>query len=54
MTLLDRDREKREEGFKEGRLQEKIEIAKNLLDVLPVEIIAQKTGLSVDEINKLK
>jgi len=32
----------------------KIEIAKNLLDVLDIETISAKTGLSVDEIEKLK
>ena len=31
-----------------------IEIAKSLLDVLDVETISLKTGLSIDEINKLK
>jgi predicted transposase/invertase (TIGR01784 family) len=41
-------------GVAQGRLQEKIEIAKSLLDVLPVDIIAQKTGLTVEEINGLK
>ena len=37
-----------------GRLEEKKEIAKNLLDVLDVETIALKTGLTVDEVNSLK
>ena len=31
-----------------------IEIAKNLLDVLDVETIAIKTGLSVEEVKNLK
>jgi hypothetical protein len=29
-------------------------MAQNLLDVLSVEVIAQKTGLSIDEVNALK
>ena len=43
----------KEEGLKEGLKQEKIEIAKNLLDILDVDTIALKTGLTVDEINSL-
>lgn len=31
-----------------------IEIAKELLDVLPVKVIAQKTGLTIEEVEKLK
>lgn len=44
-----------EQGFKEGSQQEKISIAKNLL-ILKVDInsISQATGLSVEEIEKLK
>jgi len=34
--------------------QEKIEIAKNLLDVLDTETISIKTGLSVEEIEEIK
>ncbi|MGL5380278.1 Rpn family recombination-promoting nuclease/putative transposase [Clostridium sp.] len=37
-----------------GRLSERISIAKNLLDVLDNEIISLKTGLSVEEIEKLR
>ena len=44
----------REKGIKEGRKEEKIEIAKNLLDVLDIETIALKRGLSIKEIKKLK
>jgi predicted transposase/invertase (TIGR01784 family) len=54
MKLLDRDRENREEGRLEGREERTIEMAQNLLDVLSVEVIAQKTGLSIDEVNALK
>ena len=44
----------KEEGIKEGEKNKSIEIAKSLLDVLDVETIALKTGLSIDEINELK
>ena len=44
----------KEEGIKEGEKNKAIEIAKSLLDVLDVETIALKTGLSIDEINELK
>ena len=70
MTLLERDREKieegRQEGIKEGikkgikegreegKLEEKLEIAKNLLDILDNETIAQKTGLGIEEVKKLR
>ena len=38
----------------EGRQEERLEIAKSLLDVLDVETIAQKTGLAVAEVRQLK
>ncbi|MCR1950471.1 Rpn family recombination-promoting nuclease/putative transposase [Clostridium sp. DSM 100503] len=50
MTLLERDREK----IEEGKLEEKLEIARNLLDVLDDETIARKTGLSIEEVKKLR
>ena len=50
MTLLERDREK----IEEGRLEEKLDIARNLLDVLDDETIAKKTGLSIEEVKKLR
>ncbi|WPC43848.1 hypothetical protein [Clostridium sp. JS66] len=31
-----------------------IEIAKNLIDVLSIEMVSKKTGLSIDEVKKLK
>ena len=40
-------------GITKGEKNKAIEIAKSLLDVLDLETIALKTGLSVDEINKL-
>ena len=50
MTLLERDREK----IEEGRLEEKLDIARNLLDVLDDETISKKTGLSIEEVKKLR
>lgn len=45
----------RAEGLKEGKLREKIEIAKNLLKIgLSMEQISQATGLSSEEIERLK
>jgi predicted transposase/invertase (TIGR01784 family) len=41
-------------GIEQGKLKEKLEIAKNLLDVLDNEIIALKTGLSIKEIEGLR
>jgi predicted transposase/invertase (TIGR01784 family) len=38
----------------QGKLKAKLEIAKQLLDVLDVEMIAQKTGLTVVEIESLR
>ena len=41
-------------GKEEGKNEEKIEIARKLLDILDTEIIAQKTGLSIEQVQKLK
>jgi len=38
----------------EGENKKAIEIAKNLLDILDVETISIKTGLSVEDVKKLK
>lgn len=38
----------------EGKLEEKLEIARNLLDILDDKTIAAKTGLSVDDVIKLR
>jgi len=35
-------------------MKRNIEIAKNLLDVLDIETISLKTGLSVEEIEKIR
>ena len=43
-----------EEAKEEVRKKEKIDLAKNLMDVLSVEMIAKKTGLSIEEVEKLK
>ena len=42
-----------ESGMEQGSKQEKIEIAKNLLNKLPIEEIAEVTGLSKEEIENL-
>jgi len=42
------------EGIEQGQKDEKVNIAKNLLDVLDDETIALKTGLSVDEVFALR
>ena len=41
-------------GIEKGEKNKAIEIAKNLLDVLDDETIALKTGLNVEEIQKLR
>ena len=41
-------------GFKKGIKQGKLEIARNLLDILDNETIAIKTGLPIEEIEKLR
>ena len=45
--------EAKAEGIKEGEKKGKLEIARNLLDVLDIETISLKTGLSIEEIQKL-
>ena len=48
-------KEKEAKGKKEGKKEEKIEIAKNLLNEnIDINIISKTTGLSLDEINNLK
>jgi len=44
----------KEEGMQEGEKKKQIEIAKNLLDVLDIETIALKTGLTKEEIEELR
>jgi predicted transposase/invertase (TIGR01784 family) len=44
----------REEGKEQGRVDEKLQIARNALAKgLPVEVVIDITGLSLDEIEKL-
>ncbi|MGL4847731.1 MAG: Rpn family recombination-promoting nuclease/putative transposase [Clostridium sp.] len=43
-----------EEGLERGRLKEKIDIAKNLLDVLDDWTISQKTGLEINLIKDMR
>ena len=43
-----------EKGMEKGEKNKQLEIAKNLLDVLDIETISLKTGLSVEEIKILK
>lgn len=38
----------------EGKKEKALEIAKNLLDVLSLEIIVNKTGLTEEEVKSLK
>ena len=44
-----------EEGRKEGREERNLEVAINLLQLgTPCEIVAKATGLSLEEVTKLK
>ena len=55
MTLLERDREKIEEGREEGREEKALEIAKEMLkDNEPIEKIIKYSKLSREEILKIK
>ena len=42
------------QGLEQGAKQEKIEIAKNLLDILDDETISFKTGLSIEEVKEIR
>ena len=47
--------EGREEGLKEGREEERLKIAMNLIRVgASCELITQATGLSAEEVSRLK
>jgi predicted transposase/invertase (TIGR01784 family) len=41
-------------GRQEGRQEERLEIARSLLDLLDVDTIAQKTGLSISQVQQLR
>lgn len=43
----------KEEGKKEGKEEERLEIAQNLIGLLDVQIIAERTGLSLETVLKL-
>ncbi len=43
-----------QQGRQEGRQEERMEIAHALLGVLSIELISQKTGLSVEEVQQLQ
>ena len=51
---LQRERDIVNEAKKQGRMEEKIRIAKKLMDVLDIEIIAEKIGLTVAQIKNLE
>ncbi len=50
----DRKSELLEEGKRQGRMEEKVAIARKLIGVLDNEIIAEKTGLTVGQVKSLK
>ncbi len=54
MTLLERDREKIEEGIEQGKEATKEEVARNLLDILDVDSIAERVGLSRERVISLR
>ncbi len=43
-----------EQGIEVGKKWEQLKIAQSLLDILDLETVALKTGLSIEEIAKLK
>lgn len=47
------EKEKINEAKNQGRMEEKINIAKKLMDILDVEVIAEKTGLTVMQVKNL-
>ncbi len=51
---IELEEEIREEGIAIGREQGTVEVAKNLIGILEDEVIAEKTGLSLEQVNKLK
>ncbi|MCL1468521.1 transposase, partial [Argonema galeatum A003/A1] len=53
-AIIKAARESREEGREEGRREEKLVIARQLLDRLDDETISQITGLSLEEVSNLR
>ena len=51
---LQRERDIVNEAKKQGRMEERIRIAKNLIEVLEMEIIAEKIGLTVAQVKNLE
>jgi len=49
-----RETELLEEGRRQGRMEERVAIARKLVGILDNEIIAEKTGLTVGQIKNLK
>jgi len=43
-----------ERRIEKGKLEEKLNLAKNLLDILDIDTISLKTGLSIKQIEELK
>ncbi len=54
LSLLKADEDGFGRGLEQGKYQEKIEIAKNLIDILDNETIALKTGLTVEAVEALR
>ena len=44
----------REEGIDKGRKEEKLELARKLLDILDDETISLKVGLDINEVKKIR
>lgn len=42
------------EGMAKGKLEGKLEAAKSLLDILDVEVIAERLGLAIEQVEALK
>ncbi|MGG7164617.1 hypothetical protein [Clostridium ihumii] len=47
-------KEMEEKAEKKGREEEKLELARNLLDILDDETIASKVGLNIDKVIKIR
>lgn len=54
MTILERDKEKFNEGKLEGILEGKLEFARALLDLLDDETIAERAGISIEVVRALR
>lgn len=54
LTAEEREAIREEDGYIRGKAEESLRIAKNLKNAgIPVEIIAENTGLPVEKIEKL-